>query len=168
MVIPRRFLPASTLLALGLLIASLLADHSIRADEAGRADESGRAAATLERPAATVIAPTDALAHVGKESVVEFVVLGGRKLDDKEICFLNSTKNHRQSDTFTAVIFRTGLARYAADGIDDPAAAFRGKTVRVSGVIEEHNGQAQIVVASPTQIEVVDEDEPVSRAEADR
>ncbi|MFM8414492.1 MAG: hypothetical protein ACKOCX_07180 [Planctomycetota bacterium] len=98
---------------------------------------------------------------------VEFVVKGGRKLDDKEICFLNSKQNHRDSDTFTAVIFRTGLARYAADGIEDPAATFRDKRIRVSGVVEERNGQAQIVVASPAQIEVVAEDEPADDESAD-
>ena len=130
------------------------------------ADESGPAIA--ESTVATVIAAEDALDHVGDEVVVEFIVKGGRKLDDKEICFLNSSRDHRASDTFTAVIFRAGLARYAADGIDDPAGEFQGKTIRVSGVVEERNGQAQIVVASPTQIEVVEAEEPVNPAEAGR
>jgi DNA/RNA endonuclease YhcR with UshA esterase domain len=124
--------------------------------------QEARAAAVAEPATATIIAAEDALEHVGDEVVVEFVVKGGRKLDDKEICFLNSNRDHRDSGTFTAVIFRTGLARYASDGIDDPAAEFQGKTIRVSGVVEERNGQAQIVVASPTQIELVEGDEPVS------
>lgn len=130
--------------------------------------EEERAAAVIAEPAATIIVAEEALEHIGDEVVVEFVVKGGRKLADKEICFLNSLKNHRESENFTAVIFRTGLARYAADGIDDPAAEFQGKTIRVSGVVEERNGQAQIVVASPRQIELVEDDEPVSSEPADR
>jgi len=118
--------------------------------------------------ATTLITAADALNHLGDEVTVEFIVKGGRKLDDKEICFLNSNRDPRESGTFTAVIFRTGLARYAADGIDDPVLEFEGKTIRVSGTVEERDGKAQIVVASPTQIEGVVEEEPVSRPEADR
>lgn len=149
------------------IVPLLLVVSSAPAMQPATAAEEGRGAATAEPVQAAVIAPEDALEHVGDEATVEFVVQGGRKLEDKEICFLNSKRNHRDSDTFTAVIFRTGLARYATDGIDDPAAAFQGKTIRVSGVIEKRNGQAQIVVASPTQIEVVDRDDAESRDEAD-
>lgn len=126
------------------------------------------AAVAAESSVATMVAAEDALNHLGDHVTVEFVVKGGRKLDDKEICFLNSSRDHRESGTFTAVIFRTGLARYAADGIDDPFIEFDGKTIRVSGIVEERDGLAQIVVASPAQIELVAEDEPVSRPEADR
>ena len=71
------------------------------------------------------------------------------------------------------MIFRGGLARFAADGIDNPSDAFLGKTIRVSGTVEERNGQAQIVVDSPTQIEVLadgddDEDGAVSPDPQDR
>jgi hypothetical protein len=134
---------------------------------AGGAEPAG-GTATVEPSAATVIAPEDALEHVGEECTVEFVVEAGRKLDDKEICFLNSMKDHRDSHNFTAVILRTGLARYGSDGIDDPADEFRGKTIRVTGTVEERNEQAQIVVESPTQIEVVAEPEAVSPTPQDR
>ena len=79
-----------------------------------------------------------------------------RLLADKEICFLNSHEDHRESDNFTAVIFRDGLTRFAADGIKDPAAHFRDKTIRVRGRIEEHQGRPQIKVEQPGQIEVVE------------
>jgi DNA/RNA endonuclease YhcR with UshA esterase domain len=157
---PRRLAPPLILAALSLASAVSAADP-------------GRGPATLERPAATAIAPEDAREHVGQKCTVEFVVKGGRKLDDKEICFLNSNRDHRESDTFTAVIFRGGLARFAADGIDNPSDAFLGKTIRVSGTVEERSGQAQIVVDSPTQIEVLadgddDEDGAVSPDPQDR
>jgi DNA/RNA endonuclease YhcR with UshA esterase domain len=131
------------------------------------AAEDGGATATAEPASAGAIAAEDAINHLGDKVTVEFVVRGGRKLEDKEICFLNSNRDHRESGTFTAVIFRTGLARYAADGIDDPIIAFEGKTIRVSGIVEEHDGKAQIVVASPAQIEVVAA-AAVSREQADR
>jgi DNA/RNA endonuclease YhcR with UshA esterase domain len=143
---------ALPLVAVGLLVIPALA-----------ADPSGRSA-TLARSPAKGIAPDEALSHVGKRVTVEFVVKAGRKLDDKEICFLNSKQDHREPGTFTAVIFRAGLIRFAADGVANPGEAFLGKTIRVSGTVEDRSGQAQIVVESPAQIELVDGDDPVSPA----
>jgi hypothetical protein len=150
------------------LVASSLALAVISLAAAAFGEDRASGTATPEPPAATVIAPEDALEHLGEECTVEFVVEAARKLDDKEICFLNSMTDHRDSDNFTAVIFRMGLARYAADGIDDPADEFLGKTIRVTGTVEERNEQAQIVVESPTQIEVVAEAEAVSPDPQDR
>lgn len=126
------------------------------------ADERGAAVAAAAIPAA------EALSHVGEECVVEFVVENGRKLDDKNVCFLNSLKDHREKGNFTAVIFRDTLARFAADGVDNPADEFMGKTIRVSGLVAERSGQAQIVVESPTQIEVVEAADAVSPDAQDR
>jgi DNA/RNA endonuclease YhcR with UshA esterase domain len=147
--------------ALPLISAGLLVIPALAADPPGRA-------AMLERPRATGIAPDEALSHVGKRVTVEFVVKGGRKLDDREICFLNSKQDYRQPGTFTAVIFRDGLARFAADGVANPGAAFLGKTIRVSGTVEDRSGQAQIVVESPTQIEVIEGVDPVSPDDQNR
>ena len=43
-----------------------------------------------------------------------------------------------------------------------------GKTIRVSGLVAERSGQAQIVVESPTQIEVVEAADAVSPDAQDR
>lgn len=126
------------------------------------ADEAVAAVAAAAIPAA------EALSHVGEECAVEFVVENARKLDDKNVCFLNSLKDHREKGNFTAVIFRDALARFAADGVDNPADAFLGKTIRVSGLVAERGGQAQIIVESPRQIEVVEAAEPVSTDAQDR
>ena len=132
------------------------------------ANDAPGSSATLEQPTASAIAPADALDHVGKTLTVEFVVAKARKLDDKEICFLNSLKDHREQGNFTAVIFRDGLARFVADGIADPSEEYLGKTIRVSGMVEDRSGQDQIVVESPTQIEVVAVDEPPGPDAQDR
>lgn len=148
-------------LVLGL-IASLAATGPLAADE------PAGPSATLEQPAAATIAPEEALARVGEEATVEFVVQAARKLDDKEVCFLNSHKDHRDQGNFTAVIFRAALARFAADGVANPAETYLGKTIRVSGTVAERSGQAQIVVESPTQIEVVAVDERLGPDAQDR
>jgi len=148
-------------LVLGSIFSLAAAGPVAAAEPAGRS-------ATLEQPAAATIAPEEAVSRVGEEATVEFVVQAARKLDDKEVCFLNSLKNHREQGNFTAVIFRAGLARFAADGVANPAETYLGKTIRVSGTIAERNGQAQIVVESPTQVQVVEASDPVSPEPADR
>ncbi|MFM7136810.1 MAG: hypothetical protein ACKO1M_07045 [Planctomycetota bacterium] len=155
--------PACLVLARTTLLVAALATIPAAAE-----DEPAGPAATLEQAAPTTIPPAEALSHVGEECTVEFVVENGRTLDDKDVCFLNSLKDHRDKGNFTAVIFRAGLARFAADGIDDPADEFLGKTIRVSGRVAERSGQAQIVVESPTQVEVVIAAEPVSPDAQDR
>jgi hypothetical protein len=140
-------------LGAGLLLAGVTGVREAAAAEAAFAEP-----ATAERSADAlpVIAPENGLEHLDEKCSVEFVVKGGTLLKDKQICFINSLKDHRDKANFTAVIFREGLARFAVDEIDDPATHFMGKTIRVSGRVAEHRGQAQIVVESPSQIEVLD------------
>jgi len=108
---------------------------------------------------ATVIQAEEAADHIGEECVVEMVVQAAKKLPDKDICFLNSRKDHRDEENFTAVIFKAGLERFRAGGIEDPALHYIDKTIRVRGAIEEHDGRPQIKVDEPGQIEIVPEDD---------
>lgn len=152
--------PPLTASFLVLALFALLAVATSRA-----ADEPAGGAASIEQAVTKVIPPDEALSHTGEKCIVEFRVENGRKLDDKNICFLNSLEDHREKGNFTAVIFRDGLALFAADGVADPADAFRGKTIRVSGIISERSGQAQIVVESPSQIVVVEVEPTASEVE---
>ncbi len=54
-----------------------------------------------------VIQASEAKDNVGKEVVVEFVVVGGRMLEDKGICFLNSSTDQNDPDGFTAFITKS-------------------------------------------------------------
>ncbi|MCS5616511.1 MAG: hypothetical protein O3C39_04695 [Planctomycetota bacterium] len=147
-------MPPARLLLMACTLSLTIACATGRGDDAAVTD-----AGPSEAGAAEVISAAAAIEHIGEECIVEFTVKAGRKLDDKGICFLNSLRDHRESSNFTAVIFRAGLARFAAEGIENPALEYLELKVRVRGVIEEHAGKAQIVVESPTQIEIVDEDE---------
>ena len=83
------------------------------------------------------------------------MVAAARKLPGKDVCFLNSKKDHRDEDNFTVVIFKDGLERLKGDGIENPAEHFLDATIRVRGVIEKRDGRPQIVVEEPGQIVVV-------------
>ncbi|NBV47088.1 MAG: hypothetical protein EBR86_15995, partial [Planctomycetia bacterium] len=100
------------------------------------------------------IEPEAAAAHVGKWCVVTMKVEGSRLMADVGRCYLNSRKDHRDKDNFTAVIFRQGLEKFAKADVPDPAAHFLGKTVRVTGTVELYKEKPQIKVELVDQIEV--------------
>jgi hypothetical protein len=118
----------------------------------------------VAEPAVPAIAPTDARAHAGEECTVEFTVESARKLPGKAVCFLNSCRDHRDENNFTVMIFKGGLDRLKADGIESPAEHFEKATIRVRGVIENRDGRPQIVVEEPGQITVVKEVEESAAA----
>jgi hypothetical protein len=141
-------------LAASILVACLLVISRPAAAETAVAE-----------PPAAALAPTDALAHAGEECTVEFTVEAARKLPGKEVCFLNSCRDHRDEQNFTVVIFKGGLERLKADGIESPAEHFAKATIRVRGVVEKRDGRPQIVVDEPGQITVVKAAEPTAAKE---
>jgi len=103
------------------------------------------------------VALEDACGHVGEVAVVTMTVAGGRLMPDGSRCFLNSKADHRDKGNFTVVLFASGLERFAEAGMDDPAAHYKGKTIRVTGRIDLHREQPQIKVTLPEQIKVLAE-----------
>jgi hypothetical protein len=118
---------------------------------------AGAGTAVAEAEAGPTIAPEEAAAHKGRQCTVEMTIRSARHLDDKEICLLNSSKQHRDADNFTVVIFKAGLARLTEAGIAAPADHYLNRTIRVRGVVQLRNEKPQIVVESPDQIELVEE-----------
>lgn len=108
-------------------------------------------------PALEPIATDAAAAQVGKPCLVEMTVRSARHLDDKEMCFLNSAKRHRDEGNFTVVIFKTGMGRLREAGITKPAEHYLDRTIRVRGVVQLRDERPQIVVEDAAQIELVDE-----------
>lgn len=107
-----------------------------------------------------VIKPEEAKDNVGKEVIVEFVVVGGRLLEDKGLCFLNSSSDRDDPDGFTVVIKKAALSKYKDDAkIDDPSEHFSQKKIRVSGKVTKYKEKAQIEVTSPSQIKLIEEEE---------
>lgn len=65
-------------------------------------------------------------------------------------CFLNFHPDYRNH--FTAVIFRSDYSLFPRA----PETYYRGKSVRVSGLIKKYRGKPEIILNSPSQIEIVD------------
>lgn len=111
----------------------------------------------------------DAGKHMGQKVEVVLTVAGSSFLKDRDLCFLNSKKNHRDEDNFSVVFRKEGLKAFAEKKIEDPAKHFRNKKVKVTGKIEEYNGKPQIIITKFEQIKtlavVVEKETPPSEDE---
>lgn len=107
----------------------------------------------------SVIAPADARTNVDKEVIVEFTVMSARLIDDKKISFLNSERDNRDDKNFTAFVTPKGMRAFLDERkMENPAATFLDKKIRVKGKIEMHKSKPEIKVDRPDQIEVVKQD----------
>jgi DNA/RNA endonuclease YhcR with UshA esterase domain len=105
----------------------------------------------------TVVQASEAKANVGKKVTIEMTVVAGAKLADKGPCFLNASKNYKDKDAFSVVMFGPALTKFKEAGIDDPSKHFKDKKIQVTGTVELYKEQPQIKVTSPDQIKIAEE-----------
>jgi micrococcal nuclease len=89
----------------------------------------------------------DATKHYGEYATVEGTVAAARNTG--KACFLNFHPDYKRH--FTAVIFASDFSHFPKN----PETFYKGKTVRVTGVIKEYKGKPEIVLEDPSQIEIV-------------
>lgn len=106
----------------------------------------GRSASTEQ--VSEVVSWKDADKYYGKIVTVEGVVVS--TYNSGKACFLNFHRNWKRY--FTAVIFASDFHRFDVP----PDIKFREKRVRVTGLVKEYKGKPEIIVNSPSQIEVIE------------
>ena len=100
------------------------------------------------------ITPEEAAKKVNESVVMKIEVKSATLRND--VCFLNSEADFKSSKNFTVFLGRDALAKFKAAKIEDPAAHFKGKTIKVTGKVTLHKEKPQIDVDKPDQIEVVE------------
>ena len=100
------------------------------------------------------LTPEEAAKQVGEKVTVEMTVKSANFAQG--VCFLNSQEDFKEAKNFTVFLGRDALAKFKEAKIDDPAAHFKGKTVRVKGKVTLYREKPQIAVDGPDQIEVVE------------
>lgn len=88
--------------------------------------------------------------YVGYEITVEGKIIDTGQSRDGKVNFLNFHQDWRGK--FYMVVF-DDLAKTLPQSVD---ATFRGKTVRVTGEVEEHRGRPQLRILSMDQVEFID------------
>ncbi|GAB4262521.1 MAG: hypothetical protein Kow00122_18920 [Thermoleophilia bacterium] len=96
----------------------------------------------------------EALDHAGEEVTVEGPVVGTyyARSSNGGPTFLNLGRDYPDPDRFTVVIWERNRGRFPGA----PEVIYRGRTIRVTGVVAVYKGSPQIEVKRPKQIEVVE------------
>src|SRR6516164_942718 len=97
----------------------------------------------------------DARTRINEWVTVEMTVKAAKNCQRCSLMFLDSEEDHHDPKNFAVAVTDSGKARFREAQIADPAGHFKGKTIRVTGMVIVKDSQPQIEVDDPGQIEVV-------------
>jgi len=100
------------------------------------------------------ITPEAAAKKINEKCTVEMKVASVGK--GKEVFFLNSKEDFKDKDNFTVFLSKEGVEDLKKTKIDDPAAHFKGKTIRATGTVKLYKDRPEIVIDKAEQIKIVD------------
>ena len=100
------------------------------------------------------LTPEAAAKKVNEKCTVEMVVKSTGK--ENGVFFLNSKENYRDADNFTVFINKEGVAKLKEAKIEDPAAHYINKTIRVTGTVKLYRDKPEIIVEKADQIRVIE------------
>ena len=101
------------------------------------------------------MSPAEAISRVNEPVVVEMVVQRTKCCTGSRQVFLDSEANHRDPKNLGVVVTEVGRAKFGVAGIDDPTAHYKGKFIRVRGVVIRRDDRPYIEVNDPGQIELM-------------
>jgi len=95
-----------------------------------------------------VVTWRDADQYYGQTKIVEGRIAASNNTG--KVCFLNFHENWRRY--FTAVIFASDFNKFP----DHPEDYYLNRVVRVRGLVKEYRGKPEIILKSPSQIEILE------------
>jgi DNA/RNA endonuclease YhcR with UshA esterase domain len=100
------------------------------------------------------IGPAEAAKKVNEQVTVEMEVKSATLRGT--LCFLNSEKSFRDPGNLTLFIDKDALAKFKDAKIDDPAAHYKGKVVRVEGKVVLYQNRPEIKLSGPDAIKIAE------------
>ena len=100
------------------------------------------------------LSPQEAVNRVNEPVTVEMLVKAAKNCPHCSQIFLDSEEDHHDPNNLAVAVTETGAARFKGARVDDPALHFKGKTIRVTGVVTLKDNRPQIEVDDPGEIEV--------------
>jgi hypothetical protein len=102
-----------------------------------------------------ILSAAEAVNRVNESVTVEMLVQRTKCCTGSRQVFLDSEANHRDPKNLGVVVTENGRAKFSEAGIGDPTAHFKGKTIRVCGVVVCKEKGPYIEVNDPSQIEIM-------------
>jgi hypothetical protein len=104
------------------------------------------------------LSPVEARKKIGEKITVEMTVQTTKdRLENRGEIYLDAELDFKDEKNFAVVITKTGAAKLKEAGIDDPAAHFKDKKIRASGVVKEVDQVPRIEIDDAKQIQIVQE-----------
>jgi DNA/RNA endonuclease YhcR with UshA esterase domain len=100
------------------------------------------------------LSPQEAAQRVSERVTVEMLVKAAKNCPHCSRIFLDSQEDHHDPNNLAVAVTEVGAARFKGARVDDPALHFKGKTIRVTGIVTLKDKRPQIEVDDPGQIEV--------------
>jgi len=104
---------------------------------------------TTEKLGFDVVLACEAGKYLGRELIVEGKVADAYHDSKSNTVFFNFEKAY-PNQCFTAVIFSSDLYKF----VQNPEDYYLNKTVRITGEVKEYQGRPEIILETPSQIEV--------------
>jgi hypothetical protein len=102
------------------------------------------------------LTPAEAIKKVDEKVVVEMLVQASKnRLEKFKEIYLDSELNFKDEKNLAVVITEACAAKFKEAGVDEPAAHFKDKTIRVTGTVTLKDKRPRIEVSDPKQIEIV-------------
>ncbi len=101
------------------------------------------------------LCPREVVGRVNEPVTVEMRVRAAKNCAHCAQIFLDSEEDHHDPRNLAVAVTEAGKARFREAKIDDPAAYFKGRVIRVRGVVRRKEKGPEIEVDDPGQIEVV-------------
>ena len=100
-----------------------------------------------------VLGPAEAAKKIG-EKVVLAMEVKSSKLTASRVCYLNSCADFDDKDNFAIYLPKSTVEKFKGKKIDDPAAHFKGKKIRVTGTVTLHKDKPQIQIDNVDQLKL--------------
>ena len=100
------------------------------------------------------LTPLEAASRINEQVTVEMLVRATKNCPHCSQIFLDSEEDHHDPNNLAVAVTETGAARFKGARIGDPALHYKGKTIRVTGVVTLKDNRPRIEVDDPGQIEV--------------
>jgi hypothetical protein len=102
------------------------------------------------------LSPEDAIKKVNEKVTVELLVKASKnRIEKRGEIYLDSEEDFHDPKNLGVVITKAGAAKFAEAGVKEPAAHFKGKTIRVTGTVIVKEKRPRIEIDDPKQISIV-------------
>src|SRR3954452_7396046 len=100
------------------------------------------------------LSPQEAAGRVNEQVTVEMLVRAAKNCGHCSQIFLDSEEDHHDPRNMAVAVTGTGKGKFKEEKVADPAGRFKGRVIRVTGVVTLKDNRPQIEVDDPRQIEV--------------